>query len=243
VCLATFNGERFVREQVDSILPQLGPADELVISDDGSSDGTLRILKSYSDRRVVVETGENVGHVGNFERALARCSGDIIFLCDQDDVWSEEKVATVLKIFLENPRAAMVHHGYQTIDSCGRRVGQTTTWKPGFRAGLRLLTEELVRPRIFGSCLALRAFCLPLLLPFPKSAYAHDHWAGIVGALTGGVVFVNEPLTLRRIHESNVTPRHGLGPWKRVRYRVKFVAIAVVAAARVFAARWGRQAR
>ena len=98
VGLASYNGERYIREQVDSIIAQLDSIDELVISDDGSTDGTLDILASYNDPRIhVYHNEENHGVNGNFENALKHSQGDYIFLSDQDDVWLPGKVEACLK--------------------------------------------------------------------------------------------------------------------------------------------------
>src|SRR5689334_18382618 len=96
VCLALHNGERFLKEQIDSILGQLADIDELICSDDGSTDSSLKILSSYHDPRIrIIKSMTMSNHVKNFEQALQTCCGDIIFLADQDDVWSQEKILTM----------------------------------------------------------------------------------------------------------------------------------------------------
>ena len=98
VCMATYNGERYLREQVDSILRELGEGDELVISDDGSTDSTLDIIKSFGDVRIKIFHNEgHHGVNGNFENAISKSTGDYIFLSDQDDVWIEGKVKECLE--------------------------------------------------------------------------------------------------------------------------------------------------
>ena len=87
VCIATFNGEKFIQEQIQSILPQLGEDDEIVVSDDGSTDRTMEILELFKDKRIrlLVNEGKH-GFIWNFENALRKAKGDVIFLCDQDDI-------------------------------------------------------------------------------------------------------------------------------------------------------------
>ena len=98
VCMATYNGEKYIREQIDSILAQLGDKDELIVSDDGSADATLSIVRSFSDPRIKIisNTGKH-GTNGNFENALKHAQGDYIFLSDQDDVWLPGKVNICLQ--------------------------------------------------------------------------------------------------------------------------------------------------
>ena len=97
VCMACYNGEKFIQEQVDSIICQLGLDDELIISDDGSNDRTLDILFSYEDSRIkILHNRACHGFVGNFENALSHAKGDYIFLSDQDDIWKKEKVQKVI---------------------------------------------------------------------------------------------------------------------------------------------------
>ena len=93
VCIATYNGERYIREQLDSILSQLSLDDEVIISDDGSKDSTIEIISSYLDSRIkVFKNNGKHGYVGNFENALNHSSGDFIFLSDQDDIWELQKI-------------------------------------------------------------------------------------------------------------------------------------------------------
>ena len=97
VCMATFNGGKFIREQVMSILPQLGEDDEIIVSDDGSSDETINILNSFQDRRIkVIANKGRHGIVPNFENALKNSCGDYIFFSDQDDIWNINKVNTCI---------------------------------------------------------------------------------------------------------------------------------------------------
>lgn len=98
VCIATYNGEKYLKEQLDSIIPQLTAQDELIISDDGSKDTTMEIIKRYAanDSRIKVYKGPGKGVIANFEFAINQTQGEFIFLADQDDVWLPEKVQTNL---------------------------------------------------------------------------------------------------------------------------------------------------
>lgn len=234
VCLTTYNGERFLRQQLRSVLSQLADGDELVVFDDGSSDLTLEIVSQLMDPRVKLHAAANVGHVKNFERALSVCTGQIVFLCDQDDIWCPTKIESVLSVFESHPTVSMVHHEREIIDSSGAVIGRGPELGSGTMAGHGFLFRQLIRPKVFGCCLAFRAACLRVLLPFPSCVYAHDHWATIVGALTGGVFFLSEPLIQYRQHSRNVTPKHALSFARRVVLRRYFLQMQMIGTWRTF---------
>ena len=107
VCMATYNGEKYIREQLESIIPQLRDDDELVVSDDASTDSTLDIVRSYNDPRIKIFQNENHGVAHNFENALRHASGDILYFADQDDVWLPGKLDKMEKFLVDG--------GYDTI--------------------------------------------------------------------------------------------------------------------------------
>ena len=98
VCIATYNGEKYIKEQLDSILPQLKKLDEIIISDDKSKDKTLKIIKTLNDSRIKIFTNPKKGLISNFENAITKSSGDYIFLSDQDDIWHENKIQFYLTV-------------------------------------------------------------------------------------------------------------------------------------------------
>ena len=122
VCLATYNGEKFLKEQLDSILNQLESDDELIISDDGSKDKTLEIIRAYKDQRIRIFRNMNKhGVVFNFENAIQKSSGNIILLCDQDDVWFPNKVKVLTK---ELEEFDFVVHNALLVDENGKSLNQ-----------------------------------------------------------------------------------------------------------------------
>ena len=122
VCIATYNGGRFIREQVMSILPQLGEEDEMVVSDDGSTDDTIAILESFHDPRIKIFVNEGRhGFIWNFENALKHSSGAFVFLCDQDDVWKQDKVKVVIQALEKHD---MVLHDAELVDQDGVKTGK-----------------------------------------------------------------------------------------------------------------------
>ena len=130
VALCTYNGNKFLKEQLDSILAQNLPVDEIVICDDGSTDGTLLILKDYKNKFPelfhVIVNPENLGYVKNFEKALSLCTSDLIFLCDQDDIWHKDKVGHIVQYFSENQSISAVAHDLNLI---GSYKGNKTFWE------------------------------------------------------------------------------------------------------------------
>ena len=113
VCMATYNGENFIKEQIDSILPQLSDDDEIVISDDGSTDKTVDIIENYGDSRIKLLKYKSFrSTIYNLENALKDSKGDVIFLCDQDDKWNEDKVNICLSYM--NEYDLIIHDAYIT---------------------------------------------------------------------------------------------------------------------------------
>jgi glycosyltransferase involved in cell wall biosynthesis len=201
VCLATYNGSAFVAEQLRSVLTQLGANDEVVVSDDASSDDTLSIISGLADARIrVLQVSGKLGVVKNFERALMAARGDIIFLCDQDDVWLPCKVERCL--------AALA--GCQlVVTDCIVVDGDLNPQSPSFfqmrKSGAGLL-KNLWKNSYLGCCMAMRSDLLKVALPFPSNIAMHDWWIGLVAEMTGSVVFIDEQLSLYRRHGGNATP-------------------------------------
>ena len=113
VCLATYNGEKFITRQLDSLVNQLTESDQIIVVDDGSKDQTVDLIKEkYGDRVQIHVNDKNVGAIKNFEKAISLAKGDILFLCDQDDIWEDHKVKKVLLAF-NDQRADLVIHDAQ----------------------------------------------------------------------------------------------------------------------------------
>jgi glycosyltransferase involved in cell wall biosynthesis len=202
VCMATYNGEPFIHAQVASILQQLGTSDELVISDDRSTDGTLDVVRSFGDARIRIVFNEMAkGYSGNFENAIRHASGDIIFLSDQDDVWMPRKVermsAALNEFDLVVSDARFVNG---QLEGDGGTYFQRRQGKTGFLA-------NLYKARYLGACMAFRSALLPKLLPFPgqRRLCPHDLWITLVGELFFKVGLVEEPLILYRRHGNNAS--------------------------------------
>ncbi|MDE5869327.1 MAG: glycosyltransferase family 2 protein, partial [Muribaculaceae bacterium] len=198
---ATYNGERYLREQLDSIIRQLEAGDEVIVSDDSSSDRTVEILKKYEKEypmiRVFVNTGRP-GVNGNFENALRHAKGDFIFLADQDDVWRDDKVSVCMKAL---QGADLVLHDAEITDGDLCRQNKTLFSELKIKDGF---WNNYIRNRFTGCCMAFRREILSYVLPFPeKVSFFHDSWIGLLVTLKGRVNIVNECLISFRRHNSN----------------------------------------
>jgi glycosyltransferase involved in cell wall biosynthesis len=211
--MATFNGARFVREQIASIIEQLAPDDELVIVDDASTDDTRDVIAAIDDPRIrlYVETS-NAGYVRAFERALQLATGDILLLSDQDDVWTPDRLARMCA----------------ALEKCSVAAGNYsilgTALEPTRRHLLSSRFDHTPRRNEFGILIGYRPYfgcamgltrgavlaVLPIPLYFVES---HDLWLALVGNALRSVHHLDTPVVRRRLHESNVTP---LG-WRSLR--------------------------
>lgn len=197
--MATFNGQRYLAEQVDSILCQLGPDDELVVSDDGSTDTTLDVLASYGDRLRLVGQGHAGGVAKNFERALKAARGDVIVLSDQDDVWLDGRVALIRERLRDNTLLMM---NGTVVDSSLKPLGKDVFEFVGFRGGF---VRTFVRPQYVGCCLAFRRELLDVALPFPASILWHDWYLGLLAELLFEPTSDPARTILFRRHADNVS--------------------------------------
>ena len=203
VCMATYNGEKYLKEQLDSILKQIKSSDELIISDDGSTDSTRIIIKEYQQeyKNIYLINGPKMGVQKNFENALKKSKGDIIFLSDQDDVWMDDKVNEVLEAF-QNPNVVLILHDAQIVDQNGQVIENSFFEHRGSKSGL---CKNLWKNSYLGCCMALRRSVLECSLPFPPKIEMHDWWIGLIGEMMGEVRLIDKPLLKYRRHGENVS--------------------------------------
>ena len=196
VAIATYNGEKFIAEQIESILAQSHKDIELVVQDDQSTDRTVEIVKSFAqqaDIRIEVNR-QRLGFVRNFERAVGRARGDYIALCDQDDVWRADKIETLLR---EIGDADLIHGNCQLIDAHGNVLAPL--WKRQER--VRKTARELLFYNDVTGCTALfKRSLLKHSLPFPEGVAYHDWWFAICAATQHGLKYYDEPLISYRQH-------------------------------------------
>lgn len=203
VCVAAFNGEKYIEEQILSVLRNLDSQDEIIISDDGSSDRTRRIVDDLAekDRRIRIIDGPRKGLIKNFENAIVHSKGDIIFLCDQDDVWKDNKVKTVLDIF-GNTDCTLVMHDACIVDSNLRILGCSFF---EFKKCKKGYWRNLIKNSYIGCCMAFKRSILDYAIPFPDNIPMHDQWIGLLSERVGKVEFCNEQLLLYRRHSNNAS--------------------------------------
>jgi glycosyltransferase involved in cell wall biosynthesis len=201
VCLATYNGEKYLLNQLNSILIQLSENDEIVISDDGSTDGTVAIIENIEDSRIRYyknDSGRN-GPVGNFENCLKLAKGEFMFLSDQDDVWLPGKIEAHLKYHLEYD---VILSDAIVVDQTGGVLFESFFKQRRSKPGL---LNNIIKNSYIGCCMSFNRKILNYALPFPPGIYMHDWWIGLIGERFGRVFF-SEQKTLKYLrHDANAS--------------------------------------
>lgn len=215
VAMCTYNGAKFVREQLNSIAAQTWPPNEIVICDDRSTDETVEIIRQFAAESafpVHLHVNEhNLGHAAkgithNFEKAVSLCSGDLIMPCDQDDVWMPEKVERMAAVFLADPQVGAVFCDAQLVTETGEPKGVLLSHANGFsqREQQQLargngLPTALSPTKAYGCTLMFRAALREKILPVPPHWW-FDAWVTCVSIVYTRFVFVPERLMHYRIH-------------------------------------------
>lgn len=223
VAMVTYNGEMFLREQLDTILAQLGSLDELVISDDGSRDNTLSIIKEYQERYACIRLlqGPGQGIKKNVEWALKHCRGQYIFLADQDDVWMPDKVEQVLERFAAAGATLVIHDAIVFREDTAEPVMESFF---AFRQAKAGVVKNIVKNSYIGCCMAFRRELLERILPIPKQIEMHDQWIGILNDIYGGKsYFYENPLIYYRRHGENNSEMTHYGLGRMLRNRIVFL--------------------
>jgi glycosyltransferase involved in cell wall biosynthesis len=202
--MATCNGSRFIRAQIESILPQLGPDDELIISDDASSDATLEIVTSYIDSRIKILSGKDFrSPVRNFEYALCHARGRIVVLSDQDDIWLPGRLDLIREhLGSATDQVALIMLDGEIVDAAGACLEQSIFAVN--RAGPGLF-KNIYDNTYTGCCLAFTRPLLEIALPFPVRIPMHDMWLGLLAELFGRVEFVPVKTICYRRHAANTS--------------------------------------
>ncbi|MDH4459941.1 MAG: glycosyltransferase family 2 protein [Flectobacillus sp.] len=222
VCIATYNGEKYIREQLDSILKQLGENDEVIISDDSSCDKTVSLINEYNDKRIKVLLNQVFKNaIFNFENALKYATGDYIFLSDQDDIWLEGRVNHMID---ELKNVDMVVCDHSVIDE--KKEVLIDSYFKNIPSGPGII-KNLFKNTYYGCCMAFRKEILTKALPFPKDIPMHDIWLGFVADLYFKSSFINVVYTMYRKHDRNVSIATELksnnGIIKKLIYRINII--------------------
>ncbi|WP_428667502.1 glycosyltransferase family 2 protein [Runella sp.] len=213
VALCTYNGDRFLWEQLESLARQTQLPDELVVCDDNSSDHTIELVKKFAQTapfKVTVFVNEQqLGVTKNFEKALTKCEGDILFLCDQDDIWEPEKIARMALFLEQNPSLSVVFSDAVLVNERAEPLPTTfwqivrlhspqlEQWKKG-----ESIKVMLVGNRVAGCTMALRKTFLQSLVPFPNDIpeFLHDTWIAFVASVLEQIQYIPERLVQYRQH-------------------------------------------
>jgi glycosyltransferase involved in cell wall biosynthesis len=198
--MATKDGARYLAEQLDSILSQLTSNDELIISDDASTDDTISIIQSYNDIRIkLLCNHSSKGIPKNFEESLKASKGDFIFLTDQDDVWVSTKMETMLRQLAKYD--LVISDCVIVDDQLKIKTDSFFSWNNSGKG----LIKNIFRNSYMGCCMAFSRSVLNRALPFPKDIPMHDFWIGLIGELYFKVCFTPEILVYHRRHSGNAS--------------------------------------
>lgn len=202
IAMATYNGAKYLQEQLESFATQTQLPDELIVCDDGSTDKTLKILEEFSKTasfQVRIYCNENrLGPTANFGRSMSLCSGDVVFLSDQDDYWLPNKIEFICAIFESNKNTWVVINDAEITDEKLNLTGLTIL---GQVYSANLGTEH----HIYGCCSAYRQTIIPVLLPIPAATHCHDGWLHLLGSSLLCRTVTMQCLQYYRRHGKNIS--------------------------------------
>lgn len=224
VVMPTYNGEKYLRPQLESILGQLTEQDELLVSDDGSQDGTCAVLKEYEEPggRLFFLEGPGQGVKKNVEHLLKNARGRYIFLADQDDIWLEGKVERVLGAFERQGASVVIHDARVFVGENAEDIRMESFF--AFRGAGAGVVKNIVKNGYIGCCMAFRRELLGYILPIPAQIEMHDQWIGVLGDYYAGKsCFLREALLLYRRHDANNSAMERYGIVRMLRNRVAFL--------------------
>ena len=200
VCIPTYNGELYIKKQMESILKQIKDNDEVIVSDDSSTDATLKILDNFNDKRIkILRNNHFHSPIYNLENALKNASGDLIFLSDQDDIWCFDKVEKILK-YLKNydcvvSDAKIIDGNDFIIADSFYKINKS---KKGF-------LHNFIKNGYLGCTMAFTKKIKDISLPFPNKIPMHDSWIGLLSEIYGKTIFIDEQLICYRRHGNNAS--------------------------------------
>jgi glycosyltransferase involved in cell wall biosynthesis len=225
--MASYNGKAFIEMQIASITKQLSDFDELVISDDGSNDGTIDVIRQYmkTDKRIKFFNGPKQGLVANFGNALKQAKGEYIFLADQDDVWEANKV----EIFKKSLEFYTLVISDCTVNDAELNIINNSFYNlngsnPGF-------LKNLYKNSFLGCCMAFRKELLDDILPFPSTIPMHDWWIGLVAETKYSTIFIPDKLLKYRRHGMNASPtseKSSSSLLRKMHYRAKLIYLIIL---------------
>lgn len=208
VCLASYNGEKFILQQIESILSQLDASDEVIIVDDCSKDRTVSILRELNDSRIKIHVNtENKGHIYSFSKAINLAVNDIIFLSDQDDVWKSGRV-NVMKMSLMNSSCLLVTSNADFINGNGELIDFNITGvrsEDSNKSLKNILSIFAGKKNYYGCAMAFHKDLKKMILPFPAYIESHDLFSAMAANILGKNLHIDDQTFSRRIHGNNLS--------------------------------------
>lgn len=228
VAVITFNGLKYLPQQLESILTQTRPVNHIVISDDRSTDGTWEFLEAWAKQTSIpvtlIRNETQLGLTRNFEQSIAAVDADIIFTCDQDDVWVPERVELLTQVFEQHASVLLVHTDATLVDAAGRDMGKTLLGELGLLPSERHAIQNghafsvyCRRNVVTGATAAIRRTLLDMALPFPTNHF-HDAWLALLAAAAGEVRLLDVSTIQYRQHGNNLVGVKKKGPWMEFRH-------------------------
>lgn len=241
VCLAAYNGEKYIKQQISSILFQIQKDDELVISDNGSTDNTINIINSFSDKRIklihfrydklLANTYENrlVRIYLNFRNAILHCQNPYILLSDQDDIWLDNKYEVVINEFLNNDAQLVIHDAIMFFD--GQDIDTKTIFKMNIVPNSSFLRTIMFNPYL-GCCMAFTKELALLAFNSSKYVIPHDTWIASIACLlkSNAISVIDKPLIKYRMHKDNAsyTIKSKNSIFFKIKYRGKLIFACIL---------------
>lgn len=212
VAMTTYNGEKYIFKQLESILAQTVPVDEIIIFDDGSTDNTAQIISQLNNPKIKFFVNDhNVGYIKNFYKAISRCSGDFIFLSDQDDIWVSNKVEKMVRI-MEDTGIDALCTNFSLINADGQEIDREFFPQNRFfrdiQGNVNLLISIEFEYIVYGNIIQGATFCINKTVQkyykeLNNGLVYHDHQLLLIASKIGKAIFLNEPLIQYRIHSNN----------------------------------------
>lgn len=221
VCIATYNGSEYIECQIESILRQLKPSDELIIVDDASTDDTVKILESKNVhcQYKIIKNEQNLGVVRSFEKAAREASKEVVLFADQDDLWLTGKVEEVSNAIMG---VDCVQCDSELVNE---KLSRTGTTHYQIRKPTNSVLKNIYKNSFQGCALAVKRDFLNLCIPFPRTGPLHDEWVGTCALLLGKVKHEEKVLQLYRIHDKNNSPASNFLKNERTDYKLTLIRV------------------
>lgn len=217
VLLISFNGIRYIEKQIISILQNIDFEDELIISDDGSTDGTIELIEEYKEKypNIMLVKGPHKGIAANLSNAFSYSTGEIVLFSDQDDEWLQGKVKAIKDTFERSKVDVIMHDGYICNENNDVIESDNTIFiKRKARHGV---FPNIIKSTYYGCCMAFRRSFLQKYMPLPDNLLAYDQFLGLCAERIHSVMFIDKPYIKHRYHNANQSNRQPL--YKQIKYR------------------------